>query len=240
MGNEGKNPGLQPKKRPPILAPPPDFTARLKDMNENGFKCELPVKLNITLFQVAFVKTSPPVQRWIKTAEIILAPHNVSLDVHPGDGQPIKLNYNGGPLSAEFQYGEIRRAAHEAFDDKANPMRLPIIICEFGSGAGREAAGVTKVNHNNIPDGRVTLEDGVTWLPFVLIDANGDIPDFCTLVHEIAHAAVLKHDSAGNDVFNILNVDSADRTRFARRNINKFQLRNLAKAYFARPKLVIK
>ena len=52
---------------------------------------------------------------------------------------------------------------------------------------------------------------------------------------------VLGHESSGGDNLNILDDTSGiDRAKFSRNRINKFQVREMAKAYFALPKVAVK
>ncbi len=240
QGNPGR--GTHPRTPPQILSMPKAFEAELKDMQENNYRCDLPVTLHVTLFKVVFVKDDDvPLAAWISTAESVLAQHNIALDFHPPTKQPLPLNYNGGPLNLGTEIGEIRHEAHVTFQDNAAPTRLPLIICNFSRALRTGTAGMTLVNQENPPDGRKELADGVTWLPFVLLPAGDPVVDNATMVHEIAHAAMLEHKSCGGDQLNILNDDlSLDRSVFVRRRVNKFQIRKIAKSYFALPKCVVK
>jgi hypothetical protein len=234
--------GTHPRTPPQIFEKPKEFVANEKDYKDITYRCELPVVLHVSLFQVVFVKDSDvPLKDWIVAAESVLAAHNITLNFEPSTKIPRPLNYNGGPLNLQTQVAEIRQAAHLVFQDNAAPPRLPIIICEFSPAFRRGTAGETMVNQENPPDGRVALADGVTWLPFVLLPSGDPVADNATMVHEIAHACMLEHKSAGGDNLNILNDNqSLDRSQFVRRRINKFQIRNMARAYFALPKCIVK
>jgi hypothetical protein len=221
---------------------PKAFEADLKDMRENNYRTEIPVVLHVTLFKVKFVKDADvPLSAWIGTAEQVLAAHNITLNFHPSNKVPIPLDYNGGPINLQTQVAEVRQSAHLAFQDRAAPPRLPLIMCEFSAAVRSGTAGDTKINQANPPDGRVQLVDGVTWLPFVLLPSGDPIADNATMVHEIAHACLLEHSSSGGDNLNILDDNTAlDRTQYVRRRVNKFQIRRMAKAYFALPKVIVK
>jgi hypothetical protein len=243
MGKPLRSPGgTHPRTPPQILSMPKAFEAELKDMQDTNYRCELPVTLHVTLFKVVFVKDNDvPLGDWISTAESVLRPHNVILDIKPDTKKPITLSYNGGPLLTQSDVADIRQEAHVTWQDSGAPPRLPIIICNFSAALRRGTAGMTLINQENPPDGRKELENGVTWLPFVLLPSGDPVADNATLVHEIAHACMLEHKSCGGDNLNILNDDgSLDRKTFQRRRINKFQIRKMAKAYFAMPKCLIR
>jgi hypothetical protein len=234
--------GTHPRTPPQIFQVPQAFKDNLKDMQDNNYRTELPVVLHVTLFKVVFVKDSDvPLNAWIGAAEQVLAAHNMTLDIHPPNRIPMPLKYNGGPINLQTDVAELRQKAHEAFQDNAAPPRLPIIICEFSKALRSGTAGETKIDQDKPPDGRVQLADGVTWLPFVMLPSGDPVADNATMVHEIAHASLLKHESCGGDNLNILNDNtSLDRSQYVRRRLNKFQIRNMAKAYFALPKMIVK
>jgi hypothetical protein len=234
--------GTHPRTPPQIFDKPKAFLANEKDFKDITYRCELPVVLHVSLFKVVFVKDADvPLSAWMSTAESVLAQHNITLDYHPATKVPIPLNYNGGALNLQTQIAELRQSAHLAFRDNGAPPRLPIILCEFSSAFRSGTAGEAKINQDNPPDGRIQLADGVTWLPFVLLPSGDPIADNATMVHEIAHACMLKHESSGGDNLNILDDNSAlDRKQYVRRRINKFQIRKMARAYFALPKLIVK
>lgn len=234
--------GTHPRTPPQIFAVPQAFKDNLKDFQDVTYRTELPVVLHVTLFKVVFVKDADvPLIDWISKAETVLARHNVSLDFHPSTKVPIPLQFNGGKLNLGTDIAELRQAAHRTFQDNAAPPRLPIIICEFSAALRQGTAGETQINRKNSPNGRVELADGTTWLPFVLLPAGDPVADNATMVHEIAHACMLGHNSSGGDNLNILDdTPSIDRTKFSRSRINKFQIREMAKAYFALPKVVVK
>ena len=234
--------GTHPRTPPQIFDVPQAFKEKQKDFKNITYRTELPVVLHVTLLKVVFVKDADvPLADWIAKAESVLASHNFSLNYHPPTKVPIPLPYNGGKLNLQTDIAELRQVAHRAFQDNAAPPRLPIIICDFSDAVRRGTAGQTEINFKNPPDGRVQLADGTTWLPFVLLPSGDPVADNATMVHEIAHACMLGHESSGGDNLNILDdTPSIDRTKFSRNRINKFQVREMAKAYFALPKVVVK
>ncbi|MEO8131332.1 MAG: hypothetical protein ABJF23_18360 [Bryobacteraceae bacterium] len=234
--------GTHPRTPPQIFDVPQAFKDREKDYKDITYRTELAVVLHVTLFKVVFVKNKDvPLTDWIAKADSVLAKHNFSINYHPTTKVPIPLNYNGGKLNLQTDIAELRQVAHTAFQDNAAPPRLPIIICEFSDALRRGTAGETEINQKNPPNGRVQLADGTTWLPFVLLPSGDPVADNATMVHEMAHACLLGHETSGGDNLNILDdTPSIDRTKFSRNRINKYQVREMAKAYFALPKIVVK
>jgi hypothetical protein len=234
--------GTHPRTPPQIFNVPQAYKDNLKDYENTTYRCELPVVLHVTLMKVASLKDSDfPLADWLKAAETILLQYNITLSYHPINKIPLPIPYNGGPMNLQTDIADIRQAAHKAFQDNGAPPRLPIILCEFSKSYRTGTAGDTRINQDNPPDGRTQLADGTIWLPFVLLPSGDPVPDNATLVHEVAHASMLKHDSGGGDNLNILDDNTAlDRKQYVRRKINKFQIRKMARAYFALPKLVVK
>lgn len=234
--------GTHPRTPPQILGVPQAFKDNLKDFQNVTYRTDLPVVLHVTLFKVVFVKDADvPLTAWISKAESVLAQHNFSLSIHPDTKIPIPLPFNGGKLNLGTDIAELRAVAHRTFQDSAAPPRLPIIICEFSNALRQGTAGETQINRANPPDGRVVLADDTTWLPFVLLPSGDPVADNATMVHEIMHACMLGHNTAAGDNLNILDdTKNIDRSLFSRGRINKFQIREMAKAYFALPKVVVK
>ena len=234
--------GTHPRTPPQIFAVPKAFQDNQKDFQDVTYRTDLPVVLHVTLFQVVFVKDADvPLTDWISKTDSVLARHNISVNYHPATKVPIPLPYNGGKLNLGTDIAELRQVAHRTFQDPAAPPRLPIIICQFSDALRSGTAGETEINRKNLPDGRLELADGTTWLPFVLLPSGDPVADNATMVHEMAHACMLGHDSSAGDNLNILDdTSSIDRSKFSRNRINKFQIRAMAKAYFALPKVIVK
>src|SRR5262249_51684648 len=145
-----------------------------RDMRDTTYELATPLRLYLALFEVRPTKHgSVTFSKWISTAESILRPHNIALDIYPANKTPMVINYplDAGGIYSEEQVADIRRLAHQVYDDKASPMRLPLIAADFQGGLQSHAEGFTRVAFNNKPDGKIVLQDRTTWLPFVIIDS---------------------------------------------------------------------
>jgi hypothetical protein len=222
-------------------APPPLFNAQDKrDMRDTNYVLDQPLRLHVALFEVRPTKHgSVSFSKWISTAESILRPHNIALDIYPANKVPMEINHtlDGGGLYSGEQAADIRRLAHRIYDDQASPMRLPIIVADYHGGLQAMAEGFTQVAFANKPDGKIVLHDGTTWLPFVIIDsANAQPTGHSTVfLHEICHCAMVQHESAADPKNVMLAADQG-----ITGTVNKLQIRQLTRCYFAQPKLTVK
>jgi hypothetical protein len=225
-------PGWQPQ---PVANPkPPPFTAQERlDMKVLNYKLPAPVKIHVTLFEVpSNTGERADVADRLKAAEQLFKAHNLVLTIYPEDKTPLLINYplDAGGLWTAEQVADIRRLAHGLHDDKANPMRCPVIFAPFHASLKSQADGVTQVDYNNKPDGQVVVHGNTTWLPFAFVDS----PDkrLSTFVHEVCHCAMVEHESAGGVTTNIMHFGENG----LKATINKHQVRQLARCYFAQPK----
>ena len=171
------------------------------------------VKIRLTLFWVTNcvnINTSP--EAVLAKAEELYAPHGLGFDILPSRQRTAEHTIEApADLLLEEHYNAVRLEAHRRFDDQKTvdkKPRLPVFFCEFKDVSN----GLT------IP--------GI-WPPYVFV--SGVLTaDRATLAHEIVHAAgIIGHDKAHPS--NIL-AEPTD----SRSEMYKFQVQQVAKAYFAR------
>jgi len=216
---------------------PPALQQRFADLGNSNLVMPA-TKLFITLFRTQFVDNLP-MQDFFAAAERVLKPHGFELDALPADKNPFVIDYNGGPINTELDASDLRQSASRKFTDNGNPPRLPIIFCKFNKAFEGEAVGVTFVNTRNPPDGVKTMADGSNWLPFCCVDGAPGAAFATTMVHEIGHAALLEHENADTNTEDVMHVHKPDEKQNPRSKFNGLEVRALAGAYFARPRVAV-
>jgi hypothetical protein len=207
------------------------------------------VTLHISIFRMK-TGSAGPIGNYITAATQLLQRYNMRLDVHPADLQPIEIDFvwtvdaDAGHDAEDSDAAKVRYHASLAFDDQATPLRFPVIMWPVSqSDKGGKQHGVTEVNFDNVAgQGRKTV-DGVTWLPYTIINSASRDLDDLALVHEMGHGALCRHPGDGPDRDNVASSDLAnimrtpDSTLPVRSTINKKQMRAIANAYFASPRI---
>jgi hypothetical protein len=208
-----------------------------------------PVTLNISIF---VVKGTPagPLADYLDAATQRLQRYGFSLNIHPPSKTPIEIDYVGkigpklGPDDEDTECGKARKKAADAFNDQANPLRFPIIMAPINQADhGDEERGITQVDYT-AQDGQKNI-NGVTWLPFAVVDSAKKDADSGALLHEMCHGALNRHPKDGPDPNNVADSDLSNIMRISDPNapvrvtLNKKQVRALAKCYFATPRITI-
>jgi hypothetical protein len=236
---------------PSIFLRPKGFVAPAGDETITNFRVPIPVTLNVSIFMV---KGTPqgPLQDYLGAAVQRLLRYGFSLNIHPSNRVPIEIDYVGkigpklGQDDEDTEAAKAREKAAAAFNDQANPLRFPIIMAPINQGdRGDEERGITQVDFNqNSLDGRKTV-NGVTWLPYAIVDSAKKDTDAGALLHEMGHGALLRHPSDGPDPNNVASSDLSNFMRASlpgsptRVTLNKKQIRAFAKCYFATPRTTI-
>lgn len=223
--------------RPGATTIPAALQQRFADLGNSNLVMPA-TKLFVTLFRTQFVNNLP-MQDFFTAADRVLRPHGFELDILPADKNPFVIDFNGGPINTELDALDLRQSAARKFTDNGNPPRLPIIFCNFQKAFEGEAVGVTFVNSRNPPDGTKTFPDGTTFLPFCAIDGAPGAAFATTFVHEIGHAALLEHENASTDTTDVMHVAKTDERTNPRSKWNGLEIRALAGAYFARPRVAV-
>ncbi len=184
--------GNRPPQGRPITGLNAPNPTRFKELLKLDFKNPKAVTIKVTMFWTKSAGTPSHIPNYRTTAKSALGAHNLTLDIL----EPEKkiLDYNGAARTDE-EINEIRGLAEIAFPTSKGAGRLPVIVCPFVQIFPNQGVstfgdfGMTKVSQTG---GSVVI-DGVTWLPFVMINSLANSADNITLVHEIGHAAGLKH-----------------------------------------------
>jgi hypothetical protein len=235
-------------RTPAILRRPTGFVPSSGDETITNFRVPNPITLNISIF---VVKGTPqgPLQDYLDAATQRLQRYGFSLDIHPSSKIPIEIDYVGkvgpklGPDDEDTEAAKARQKAAEAFNDQAAPLRFPVIMAPISQADhGDEERGITQVDYASTSgDGRKTV-NGVTWLPYAIVDSAKKDSDSGALFHEMGHGALLRHPGDGPDPSNVSTSDMSNLMRAplpgspVRVTLNKKQVRAFANCYFATPR----
>ncbi|MGH9742641.1 MAG: hypothetical protein ACRD51_09850 [Candidatus Acidiferrum sp.] len=231
---------------PTILRRPPGFVMPHGDEIITNFRVPHPITLNISIFVVKGTSQGP-LQDYLDAAAQRLLRYGFTLDIHPANKVPMEIDYVGqlgpkfGPDNEDTECEKAREKAAAAFNDQANPLRFPIIMGPINQADhGDEERGITQVEYAH-PDGRKTV-NGVTWLPFSIVDSAKKDSDSGALFHEMSHGALNRHPGDGPDPNNVSPSDLSNIMRAplpgapVRVTLNKKQVRAFANCYFATPR----
>jgi hypothetical protein len=183
------------------------------DLLDLNYKHPGNVRIRLTLFWVTNcvnIDTTPEVV--LSKAEELYAQHGIGFDIFPSRTRiPEHTIQAPVDLLLPEHYNAIRLEAARRFDDqktKDKRQRLPVFFCEFKD-----------------PSNGLTISGA--WPPYVFV--SGVLtPDKATLAHEIVHASgIIPHDKV--HLSNILAEGTGSRSEMF-----KFQVKQVAGAYFAR------
>jgi hypothetical protein len=177
------------------------------------------VKLKLTVFKSKNIKTNF-ISSYVAKATSMLAEHGLGLNIYNAPdldfGKPISqiVAEKDEDNQHKKDARAIRGLAHQAYNSPEG--RLPVIFVPFDVGPARG----------------ITISD-TEWMPFVLINSESQSADNVTMLHEMGHAAKIRaqlvdiKEKKPNALRNIMTYDDD------RNNINKMQVLDFAKCYFA-------
>ena len=142
-------------------------------------------RLTVALFATMDANFVSVLQPYLDGANAMLAPYSMSVEVFTtvGDsGSPRKLPYSGPVFDASGDPGTIRQQAHTVLPVGRG---IPVIFCKrqtddtkgFGFEFGSTIQTASPANN------------GVSWLPYILINTQLRSVTNEVLLHEMIHAA---------------------------------------------------
>jgi len=231
-------PSVQPGNRPP-----PPKSESPSPRNIENFKLTNNVKLKIKTFYTKLDQTSAKASEiggqsfnlggeYMAQAKAFFSARNLVLDQSDAPGTlPFEGIVN---IEDEGVLARIRQLAHEMVYE---PGRLPVIFCPFPPPVLVPNTTLVNVTYGVTtpwPDKglKYFTYNGVSWLPFVLINTTVRDDDDMVLCHEMGHAAGLSHNKVqvyGEQTHNVMYEEPT------RDKIHCCQIAALARAYFAEP-----
>ena len=158
-------------------------------------------RLTVALFTTADANSALVLQPYLDSANALLKPFDMAVEVFStggANGAPRALPYTGVVLDMPGDPGSVRQMAHAAVP---NGRGIPVIFCKRqtddtrGSGFEFGSTILTSSPVNN----------GVGWLPYILINTQLKSSTNEVLVHEMIHASYGEsqpgHDTDPSSVF---------------------------------------
>jgi hypothetical protein len=150
--------------------------------------------LRIACFAATNCQYDNVLEAYGRMGDEILKRHGMALHDRYGPG-PLaadEIRWNDSVIFSEGGPGALRQKCHERWPDGKG---VPVIVCNLGIYA---AYGYT------IKPSMLDENDGVQWLPYVLINAQVLNAAGSTLIHELIHTTGLSaadHDGDPSSVF---------------------------------------
>jgi len=149
--------------------------------------------LTVALFATSDASYASVLQPYIDAANALLGPVQMRIDVFPTGGiggAPRILAYTGVVFDGPGDPGNVRAQAHNAVP---NGRGIPVIFCKRQTDDSRGSGFEFGANN------------GVSWLPYILINTQIKSSGNEVLLHEMIHAAYganqPPHDSEPTSVF---------------------------------------
>ncbi|GJD58833.1 hypothetical protein [Methylobacterium dankookense] len=149
------------------------------------------LKLNIACFKTGDSDWKRVYRPYIEGANALLKPHNMELGIPSGD--PIGIPYQGPVWPDAGDPGTLRAQAHNAL---SQGVGIPLIFCILGDPT---VFGMT------IKTEDAAANNGIGWLPYILISTSMRNRAGDTIVHEMVHTTFPHrgdiHDSDPHSIF---------------------------------------
>ncbi|MBX6376696.1 MAG: hypothetical protein IRZ13_21020 [Acetobacteraceae bacterium] len=177
--------------------------------------------LRIACFVTKDAEWRNVVEHYGRTANAQLAPYGMEIGHRYGTGPivPDEINYRSDCFYKAGDPRSMRQKCHELWP---NGKGIPVIVCNYPEGDGTNWQTVKPENED--------ANNGVKWLPYILINARNFVASGSTLLHEMIHATGLgdaDHDGDPASVFHAHGNSSSMKT-LSRKHADR-----LRQAYFA-------
>jgi len=196
-------------------------------------------RLTIALFATSDANHGSVMNDYIAGANTMLSPHNMSLEIYPTNtaGGARILPYTGAVFDGPGDPGTVRQQAHVAVP---NGRGIPVIFCKRNSDTATSGA----IELGSTIQTASAANNGVGWLPYILINTQGKSTSNEVLLHEIIHAAYGvnqphkggdPHDTDASSTFYAYGTSATANTLSGKpvRNLPAQHVATLRKAYFS-------
>jgi hypothetical protein len=142
-------------------------------------------RLTVALFATSDANHATHMNDYIAGANAMLAKHRMQLEIYqtnPNGGARV-LPYTGAVFNTAGDPGTVRHQCHVAVP---NGRGIPVIFCKRNT--DNAASGGIELG-SMIPTSNKEANNGVGWLPYVLINTQGKSSSNEVLLHELIHAA---------------------------------------------------
>ena len=189
--------------------------------------------LTVALFTASDANYASVLPLYLSTANTLLKPHNMVMEVfptNPGDkNAPRTLPFTGAAYDGPGDPGTLRAMAHRAVPVGRG---IPVIFCKRNDDDTTTDSG--KEGGSTILPENMETNNGIWWLPYILINTQTKSLSGETLLHEMIHAAygkIVRHDPSPKSVFYATGTTAASGERT--RALSAPYADVLRKAYFA-------
>ncbi|HMK85182.1 MAG TPA: hypothetical protein VK437_04405 [Steroidobacteraceae bacterium] len=157
--------------------------------------------LVVAFFATSDAKFSGILDPYVAGANGMLAPYEMAIETFPTNGSaggPRILGYTGVVLDGPGDPGTVRAQAHNAVPQGRG---IPVIFCkrqtDDSRGTGFDFGATIQTNS--------PVNNGIQWLPYILINTQVKSASNEVLLHELIHAAYGSnqpgHDASNTSVF---------------------------------------
>jgi hypothetical protein len=141
-------------------------------------------RLTVALFATSDANHTATMNDYIAGANTMLAKHSMALEIYPTNpaGGARVLSYSGAVFDGPGDPATVRQQCHVAVP---NGRGIPVIFCKRNTdnaSSGAIELGSTIQTKN-------AANNGVGWLPYILINTQGKSTANEVLLHEMIHAA---------------------------------------------------
>ena len=144
-------------------------------------------RLTIALFATSDANYSAVMNDYMTAANTMLAPYGMSLEVfqtNPANpSAPKMLSYTGPVFDGPGDPGTVRQQCHVAVP---NGRGIPVIFCKRNYDTA--TSGAIELG-STIQTANTEANNGIQWLPYILINTQGKSTANEVLLHEMIHAA---------------------------------------------------
>jgi hypothetical protein len=191
-------------------------------------------QLTVAFFATSDASYSSLYKSYLDGANTMLKPFDMSIEVYPTNGtsdSPRKVSYTGAVIDSAGDPGKVRQLAHLALPKGRG---IPVIFCKRNTDDATTDSGT---EFGSTIQTKSEANDGVGWLPYVLINTQYKSSANEVLLHELIHAAYGEkqpgHDSDKSSAFYAYGSDKDGKGGNATRKLLQKHVDVLRKAYFA-------
>ena len=141
-------------------------------------------RLTVALFATSDANHAACLNDYVAGANTMLSKYGMALEIYPTNpaGGPRILPYTGAVFDDPGDPGTIRQQCHVAVP---NGRGIPVIFCKRNTDDATSGA----IELGSTIQTASAANNGVQWLPYILINTQGKSPANEVLLHELIHAA---------------------------------------------------
>ncbi len=141
-------------------------------------------RLTVALFATSDANHAAHLTDYVAGANAMLATHSMALEIYPTNpvGGARVLPYTGAVFDQPGDPGTVRAQCHAAVP---NGRGIPVIFCKRNT----DSATSAQIELGSTIQTASDANNGVGWLPYILINTQGKSTANEVLLHEMIHAA---------------------------------------------------